>query len=607
MATYIQGQTDYISQIQPTEPNLAFDAQVLQTKQTKYDANHKKVSDLYGSLLNSAMTRTDNIQARDEFFKIINDDIRKMGGLDFSLDQNVQAASSVFQSIYTNNDIVKDMVWTKNFESETNRSEAFKSCIDPEKCGGQWWEEGDKYLQYKREEFKNASAGDAMGMADPKYVPYTNVTDLAMKKAKEAGLSVTRDSFSPDGKYIITTKNGESLQSPLTSLFNETIGKDPKVQDMYKVKSYTQRKDWISNKVGLGEYKDENEASVGYFRERNDAVQKTLDKQAVALNVDLGSLTEKYDELQSQYKAGKFKEGSDEYARMVNMPQLMQNAADAKGYTDLMIKANQNSNNPRGLSILGDYADDQNASDFYNNDINKAAETLAYKDSETKFKADDFALKQKDYEYDVSLEGIKQSNKMSLENWKLDHGIYNDKIDGSSSGSGGKNPTPDKVSAYTTKMNEAEEFGKNLKLSAFKLFKEEYPENRAAFSSWTRNSSDPKVREKYDKAMESATVKLTKLKTEANSKALSIGEPIKFTDVISSVNLEKSGVSEEFKINYLTRMYEHGQKFGLDPYTVDLYIDGKKGNSHEPIFYQLEKLGQDRAAYEAKKEKEKNK
>ena len=81
--------------------------------------------------------------------------------------------------------------------------------------------------------------------------------------------------------------------------------------------------------------------------------------------------------MQSQYKAGKIKQGSDDYQRMINLPQLMQNAADAKQYTDLMIKANQNSNNPRGLSIIGDYADDQNAADFYNADINKAAETLA--------------------------------------------------------------------------------------------------------------------------------------------------------------------------------------------------------------------------------------
>ena len=52
-------------------------------------------------------------------------------------------------------------------------------------------------------------------------------------------------------------------------------------------------------------------------------------------------------------------------------------------------------------------------------------------------------------------------------------------------------------------------------------------------------------------------------------------------------------------------MYEAGAKFGLDPYTVDLYIDGKKGNNNESVYYQLEKLGRERTAWKAKKAKEK--
>ena len=47
MATYISGVSDYISQVQPTQPNLEFDAKILQVKQSQYDAGHKKVNDLY--------------------------------------------------------------------------------------------------------------------------------------------------------------------------------------------------------------------------------------------------------------------------------------------------------------------------------------------------------------------------------------------------------------------------------------------------------------------------------------------------------------------------------------------------------------------------------
>lgn len=606
MATYT-GQTDYISKIQPTEPNLAFDAQILQTKQSKYDANHKKVSELYGSLLNASMTRTDNIQARDEFFQIINDDIKRMGGLDFSLDQNVQAAAGVFQSIYTNNNIVKDMVWTRNYNSEVDRGESFKNCLDATKCGGQWWEEGERYLQYKKTEFKNASAGDAMNMSDPEFVPYTNVMEKAMKIAKDAGLSITMDSFSPDGQYLITTKNGIQLKSPLTQLFGETIGKDPNIQKMYQVKSYTQRKDWMYSKINTGEYGDENDASIGYFRERNDAVQKTLRKQADDLNVDLGSLGEKYESLKADYEAGKIKEGSDEYNVLVNLPQLMQNATEAKSYTDMMLKAQANSGNAKGLAAMGDYVDQQSAAEFYAADIDKAAQTLAFKDSEVKYEADDFALKAVDFKYDqalkqqdlsnaIALEGVKASNEMKLQNWKLENGLYNDKING---GAGGFKPAD--IKAYENTEIDVSKW--NPELEAYKLYMKNPDATTADMGNFDASGLSGDNGVKYEKAQREARLNLTKLKNDANAKALKIGENPKYTDVITALEVEKSGMSEQYLTNYYARILNKGQEFGLDKWTVDQYFTGKKGNSNESIYYQLEKLGRERAAWKAKQEK----
>jgi len=118
MSTGLQGINDQISQIQPTEPNLAFDAQILGATQSKYDQGHAAVSNLYGSLLNSSLTRESNSKARDEFFKLINNDIKRMGGLDFSLKSNQQAAANVFQSIYKKKNIVKDLMWTKRYNEE---------------------------------------------------------------------------------------------------------------------------------------------------------------------------------------------------------------------------------------------------------------------------------------------------------------------------------------------------------------------------------------------------------------------------------------------------------------------------------------------------------
>ena len=92
MATYLPGMTDYIPQIQDFKPDFNFLGNVLQNKQSKYDAAHKQISGLYGSLLNAPLSRTDNIEKREEMFTAIDNDIKKLSGLDLSLQQNIDFA-----------------------------------------------------------------------------------------------------------------------------------------------------------------------------------------------------------------------------------------------------------------------------------------------------------------------------------------------------------------------------------------------------------------------------------------------------------------------------------------------------------------------------------
>lgn len=578
MATYLQGANDYISQVQPSAPNLAFDAQILQTKQAKYDANHKKVSELYGSLLNSSMTRTDNIMARDEFFKIINDDIQRMGSMDFSLDQNVDAAASVFQSIYANKNIVKDMVWTRDFNNQVQRGEAFKNCLDPDKCGGQWWEEGDKYLAYKRLEFKNASAAEAMGMDTPQYVPYNNVAAKAIQIAKDAGLNMKFDQLK--GNYIFTTKNGEQLVSPLTQLFNQTIGQNPQFLQMYQTKAYVDRKDWVHSKLNTGEFADENAASVGYFKAKNDAVQAKLMKAADDLDVDYGSLTEKYEYLKEQYNAGKIKQGSDEYIQLMNLPELIQGAESAKQYTDMLTKANENATNATGLRALGDINDQRAAFELFTNDIERAAKTLAYKDYEVTMEADDFAKMEQQHAYDVSLEQLKHSNDMAKEQWKLDNGLYNDKINGSTSA-----PKIKDQVAFENKNLEIADFNPDLK--AYYEFKSKNSDNAASITLTNGkvdlSNADPEIAREFRKVLEVQRNKKRALKNESNKLAIKAGLYPKFTDMLSLNDINSSDVSQDVYDRVIAHLGE-----GKDPQKYREQLISLKKD--EPIYYQLQNL-----------------
>ena len=76
MATYIKGNTPYIPQIQPFRPDFNFYQRGLAMKQAATDRNRDRLSTLYGSLLNSPMLREKNIKDREQFFDLIDQDIK---------------------------------------------------------------------------------------------------------------------------------------------------------------------------------------------------------------------------------------------------------------------------------------------------------------------------------------------------------------------------------------------------------------------------------------------------------------------------------------------------------------------------------------------------
>ncbi len=100
MATYLQGVTDYIPEFQPFQPDLNFYANVLQTKQTQYDTNWKALNKIYGQYFYSDLSREDNIQIKDELLKNIDFNLKRISGLDLSLEQNVEQAAQVFKPFY---------------------------------------------------------------------------------------------------------------------------------------------------------------------------------------------------------------------------------------------------------------------------------------------------------------------------------------------------------------------------------------------------------------------------------------------------------------------------------------------------------------------------
>lgn len=425
MASYIPGLTDYIPQAQPFTPDYNFLGNVLQTKQSRYDSAHKQLNKMYGTLLYSPMLREDNIQQRDQFFKMIDQDIKKMSGLDLSLQQNVDAASNVFTSLYDNKNIVKDMTFTKQYQNQLSIAENYRNCLDQEKCGGGYWDVGVNALNYRAQEFKNASLDEAMGMQAPEYAPFINVTEKAVKyfsELKKSGFGVTNVSWSPDGKYIVTTKDGKNLQLPLEDLLQNQFGNDPKIQQMYQTQAYVQRKNYImanKDRFGGDEGAAENEYVNSITNYINEVKQKAIQSMRNASETqDIKAAFEK--KIKTEGTTGDDAVAEAWRMQDINYSEQIKKALFDDESAKIASAVETNSENKKAKAS---YVDALIARTMMGNDFKQASITIANLNvGETKVEADPYA---KSY-YDHSL---RMTEKAKQHEYSMEEALFKAKLE----------------------------------------------------------------------------------------------------------------------------------------------------------------------------------
>jgi hypothetical protein len=372
-------------------------------KQTQYDTNRKKISDLYGSLLNSPMTRDSNIAARDEFFQSIDYEIKKLSSVDLSLQENVDQAANLFTSLYDNKNIVKDMMWTKNYQNEMARADGFKNCVDPEKCGGQYWEGGVNALQFRREEFRNLSDDQAMGFNDVSYTPYIDVMGKATKIAKDSGLNMKVDQVS--GDWIVTTKNGEQLTGPLLALFQKQLGQDPAIGQYYRTKAYVDRKSWVMNNTE--QYGSAEAAEQEYITQSTKQINEIFSKIQSDAEYARDNNKQKADDLQKNIAEGKVDADAEAQAEYDALFGQVDNNDHTYNETGNAISTANNSISSQNLMLQGEALDGSMAMLALNQDLQGAAQVLAYRDYESTLKENPYAM-----------EDYKQKNRLALEDYK---------------------------------------------------------------------------------------------------------------------------------------------------------------------------------------------
>lgn len=286
MATYLQGVTDYIPEIQPFQPDLNLLQTVVQAKQAQYKAGYDRISNVYGKLLNSELSREDNIQNRDQYFTQIKNDIDKMATMDLSKVENVNSAYNVFKPILEDKYLQRDMIFTKNYNTQVGISNYFKNCMDEKECGGKWWETGDMAMAYQKDEFVKAAKDETLSMGNVEYVPYVNAFKTAYDAAvaMKDTLQMKTVNTSPDGKWQITTTNGMQLVPSLSIYMSQAVGADPKVQRMFETQAYVDRKNYVMSKAA--EFGSEEAAERQYVNDILTAEAKSNEERQAQLAQD---------------------------------------------------------------------------------------------------------------------------------------------------------------------------------------------------------------------------------------------------------------------------------------------------------------------------------
>jgi hypothetical protein len=242
MATYIQGITDYIPKIQPFQPDFNFFQKALDAKQNQYEAGYNKISSVYGQLLNSDLLRESNVERRNQFFTEIDNEIKRLSGVDLSLPENVQQATSLFQPLINNDYFRYDIAYTKAYRAQKRRSEALR--LNPDsKSGVKWWADGDRALDYQAEDFSKSSDDESLRFANPRYVPFVNGQELLFKFAKDN--DINPEAVTKEGGYIVKTTNGPAAIPTLQSIFSSLVTTNPQLKDVFATQAYLQRKDYM--------------------------------------------------------------------------------------------------------------------------------------------------------------------------------------------------------------------------------------------------------------------------------------------------------------------------------------------------------------------------
>jgi hypothetical protein len=389
MATFIQGLTDYIPKAEPYKPNFDFLNSVLATKQARYNSAIDQLSGIYGNIINADLTRDENIESRRNFLNNAEKNIQQITSMDLSNPKNVELAQEVFQPFVQDKKIQYDIMLTKAVKKGFSEAEYLRNSSD-EELKKQYWQEGEKELNYRLIDFKTASPDKAYRMSMPKYTPYINIMSAAKDILGKDFIDISIDE--KKGGYIVTTKNGPLAVNTVQQLLNSSLSTDPRVRAYANSLAYVQSMDTITGLANTNYNGDINQAKADYYSSQASSYVENGLEQLDGLESELDDVESKLAMYDGRLARGSKLSDQErlDYSQLQGQKNLYE--ANITSIND-NIKSIEKSITENDIDLIEKSSQGILARNIINRELKDAINVGAYSKYQREMKADPFELK----------------------------------------------------------------------------------------------------------------------------------------------------------------------------------------------------------------------
>jgi hypothetical protein len=421
MATYVPGVGSYLPDFKPFTPDYKFLSNVLDVKTQRYETNYKSLNDLYGKVVYGNLSRKDTQEMRDQYAENLAPKLQQISGMDLSMAQNVETAKALFKPFFEEDLIVKDLVQTKKYRDEMQYANMLKDSPVQEQRE-LYWQTGVQKMQYEMEDFVNAGQDQALKMGIPKYVPDSDLFQMAMNYLNESELGTdVITTISENGEWLIQRKNGDLITNEALTMVQKALKDDPRVIDAYHANAFVQSRQFADEGIQDGRFENVNQGQAAWATNKIAEIESEIEKRQALLRGEEVQLNQKNTAWQNAItQNGVIKGSPEEKMARETSSDLVAIQEKLKEINNLY---NDQPYSERELKTTGEYNPEDTQSLLYRayglmmnydmeKDLQAAALTYSKKDMMVKLEANPYAEMAKRHQYDMAKIKAQHENRM---------------------------------------------------------------------------------------------------------------------------------------------------------------------------------------------------